>query len=360
MSEKCQKRHFASQQMGKLLDPWYNCTKRSGIGGRAMKITLDISKLVEEGKLTREEVDKLTALAAHDTGSLGVNVLIGFGVVAIAAGAVALVPTPMTAVILGAALFAAGCVIVLNHVQQWILLGQICLVIGALMFGGALIVKGTASLTSMLIVTGAFTLAAIAARSSLLMALAVLTLSACLGARTGYSHAFYSLEIFEPTLTVVLFSALALIAYQASRRLPADYERLAISAARTSLLLINFGFWIGSLWGDPLMLLRSITGKDASLAHMSTTVAYKTLNVIPASVFSILWAVVLLGAGIWAVQVNRRWLFNLVAVFAGIHFYTQWFERLGPTPLSVLLGGLVMLGSAFGLWMFNRRVADTG
>jgi hypothetical protein len=89
-----------------------------------MKITLDISKLVEEGKLTREEADKLTALAAHDTGSLGVNILIGFGVVAIAAGAVALVPTPLTAVSLGLALFAAGCAIVLNRVQQWILLGQ--------------------------------------------------------------------------------------------------------------------------------------------------------------------------------------------------------------------------------------------
>ncbi|MGB3038550.1 MAG: hypothetical protein WBB72_14390, partial [Methyloceanibacter sp.] len=77
----------------------------SGVGG-AMKITLDISKLVEEGKLTREAADKLTALAAHDTGSLGVNILIGFGVIAIAAGAVALVPTPLTAVGLGLALFA--------------------------------------------------------------------------------------------------------------------------------------------------------------------------------------------------------------------------------------------------------------
>ena len=65
-----------------------------------MKITLDISKLVEEGKLTREEADRLTALAAHDTGSLGINILIGFGVVAISAGAVALVPTPLTAVII--------------------------------------------------------------------------------------------------------------------------------------------------------------------------------------------------------------------------------------------------------------------
>jgi hypothetical protein len=316
-----------------------------------MKITLDISKLVEEGKLTREDADRLTALAAHDTGSLGVNILIGFGVLAITAGAVALVPTPLTAVSLGLALFAAGCVIVLNRVQQWILLGQICLVIGALMFGGGVIAYGAGSLASMLIVMSAFGLAAIAARSSLLMALAVLTASACLGARAGYSHAVYSMAIFEPTLTVVLFSALALIAYQISHRLSADYERLAITAARTSLLLINFGFWIGSLWGDPLMLMRSMNVKDASLA-------FTTKTVIPAAAFSILWAVALLGAGIWAVRVNRRWLVNLVAVFAGIHFYTQWFERLGATPLSVLLGGLVMLASAVALWMFNRRLPN--
>jgi len=316
-----------------------------------MKITLDISRLVEEGKLTSEEADKLAKLAAHDTGSLGINILIGFGVVAIAAGAVALLPTPLTATGCGLALFAAGCAIALNRVQQWTLLGQICLVIGALMFGGGVIAYRPNSLASMLIVTGAFWLAAIVARSNLLMVLAVLAASACLGARTGYSHALYSLAIFEPTLTVVLFSALALIAYQASRRLPADYERLAITAARTSLLLINFGFWIGSLWGDPLMLIRSMNAKDASLAFMTKTV-------IPATAFSVLWAVALLGAGIWAVQVNRRWLVNLVAVFAGIHFYTQWFERLGATPLSVLLGGLVMLASAFALWMFNRRIPD--
>jgi iron complex transport system permease protein len=36
------------------------------------------------------------------------------------------------------------------------------------------------------------------------MALSVLTASASLGASTGYSHALYSLAIFEPTLTVVL------------------------------------------------------------------------------------------------------------------------------------------------------------
>ncbi|HZC98567.1 MAG TPA: hypothetical protein VE267_21035 [Bradyrhizobium sp.] len=316
-----------------------------------MKITLDISRLVEQGKLTREEADKLTALAAHDTGSLGINILIGFGVVATAAGTVALVPTPLSAVGLGLVLSAAGCAIVLGRVQQWIVLGQICLVMGALMFGGGVIAYGNGSVGSMLIVTGAFWLAAVSARSSLLMVLAVLAASACLGARTGYSHAVYSLAIFEPTLTIVLFSALALVAYRASQHLPADYERLAITAARTSLLLINFGFLVGSLWGDRLMLLRSMNAENPSLAFMTTNV------VIPATVFSVLWAVVLVGAGIWAVQVNRRWMVNLVAVFAGIHFYTQWFEHLGATPLSVLLGGLVIMASAIALWMLNRRLS---
>ena len=33
-------------------------------------------------------------------------------------------------------------------------------------------------------------------------------------------------------------------------------------------------------------------------------------------------------------------------------------ERLGATPLSVLLGGLVMLTAAVALWMLNRRLPD--
>jgi len=201
----------------------------------------------------------------------------------------------------------------------------------------------------MLIVTVALALAAVASRSSLLVALAVLAASACLGARTGYSHASYSLAIFEPTLTVVPFSGLALVAYQLSRRLGADYERLVLTAARTSILLVNFGcFWIGSLWGDPLMLLRGMSSRNAYSYFINDTV-------ISANAFSIAWALVLIGAAVWAARANRRWLVNVVAAFGAIHFYTQWFERLGATPASVLLGGLVMLVIAFALWSFNRR-----
>lgn len=314
-----------------------------------MKITLDISKLVEEGKLTPAEAEKLKALASHDTGSLGINILIGFGVIAVAAGAVALVPAPLTAVMLGVLLFGIGCAVVLNRVAQWEVLGQICLTIGALMFAGGVIAYGQGSLGAMLIVTAALAAAAIVARASLLAALAVLAASACLGARTGYSHATYSLAIFEPTLTVILFSALALATYLASKRLPADYERVALAAARTSIFLINFGFWIGSLWGDPLMLLRGLSRRPGYSMIDDT--------VVPAAVFSVGWAVVLIAAGVWAARANRRWLVNVVAVFGAIHFYTQWFEKLGASPLSVLLGGVLLLGIALALWSFNRHKA---
>jgi iron complex transport system permease protein len=77
--------------------------------------------------------------------------------------------------------------------------------------------------------------------------------------------------------------------------------------------------------------------------------------VIPASAFSVAWALALIAALIWGVKTNRRWLVNVAASFGAIHFYTQWFEKLGATPLSVLFGGLAMLVVALALRSFNRH-----
>jgi hypothetical protein len=96
------------------------------------------------------------------------------------------------------------------------------------------------------------------------------------------------------------------------------------------------------------MLLRGMSSRNAYAYFINDTV-------IPDWVFSIAWALVLIAAGAWAMRANRRWLVNVAAAFGAIHFYTQWFERLGATPASVLLGGLVMLLIAFALWSFNRR-----
>ncbi len=320
-----------------------------------MKITLDISTLVEDGKLTRDEAERLKGLATADVGTLAFNILIGFGVVAVAAGAVALVPAPLTAIALGVALFCAGCVVVLkpqtSRLAQWFVLGEICLIVGALMFCAGVLAWGEGSLASTTLATIALALAAVVARSSLLMCFAVLAASACLGARTGYTYATYSLAIFEPTLTIVLFSALAWIGFVASKRVSAAYERVALAATRMSVVLVNAGFWIGSLWGDPFFMFRGQKVPPVAVSAIKI--------VIPAYAFSLVWALVLICALVWRMRSGRPWLVNSTAVFAAIHFYTQWFERLGATPASVLIGGVALLLVAIVLRRLNRVSAAT-
>ena len=322
-----------------------------------MKITLDLSKLVQEGKLTPADAERLKGLARHDTGSLGINILIGFGVIAVAAGAVTFLLTmfdykPLPVVIFGAAVLALGIALTLTREASSELIAQILTVIGALSFAGALVVYDDGSPRAAIAITLVFAASAIVARSSLVMALAVLSLGACLGARTGYMHAMYSLSIQEPTVTIFLFSGLALAAYLISKQLKADYERLAITAARTAVLLVNFGFWLGSLWGDRLMLLRRM-GPDSLPAATN----WRQAVVIPDYAFSIGWAVALLAVGIWGARENRRWVVNVAAVFAGIHFYTQWFNILGANALSVLGGGVLILACAMALYKYNKAAA---
>lgn len=300
-----------------------------------MKVTLDLEKLLSEGSISQVEYEKLKGLTASDTGSLAFNLLIGFGVVAVSCAALALVPAPTTAIVIGLCVMVSGLVLVRSELSQWEVLANICVLAGTLMTSGGILTEAEGSLGSILFVTAILAITAIVAKSALLTVLATLMLSAAVGARTGYFHASYFLVVQEPTLTIVLFSLLAIALYQLSKKLSADYERLAIAAARTGVLLVNFGFWVGSLWGE---------------------VSETSDVVTPDYVFSLLWAVLLVATAIWSWRRNRRWVLNTVAVFAGIHFYTQWFEHLGASPITVLVAGLIALGAAVGLRRINSRV----
>ncbi|MBZ0148092.1 MAG: hypothetical protein K8F62_11205, partial [Pseudorhodoplanes sp.] len=253
----------------------------------------------------------------------------------------------------GAAVLALGIALTVTRQASTELIAQILTVIGALSFAGALMVYDDASLRAATAITIVLAASALVARSSLLIALAVLSLAACLGARTSYRHAVYSLAIQEPTVTIVLFSGLALAAYLISKRLKADYERLAITAARVSILLVNFGFWIGSLWGDRLLLGRHLFNPGS----ISPTGSWRTAVVIPDTVFTIGWALALLAVGVWGARENRRWVVNTAAVFGGIHFYTQWFSILRANAISVLGGGILILICAMALYRYNKAAA---
>ncbi|MCS7078717.1 MAG: hypothetical protein NZ585_01525 [Chloracidobacterium sp.] len=307
-----------------------------------MKYTLDLDQLLAEGKITTEEYERLRAYAARATGSLVFNLLIGFSVIAVSGGALALLPKPTTATALGLVVLGGGLGLLLRQAEMWRLLANICLLVGALLTGGGVIAFGNAQPASFWTVFALFTVTTVVAQSSLLAVLATLMLSACLGVGTGYGHAAYFIFVEKPLLTVVVFTLLAIALYQLSKRAPSNYEGVTLAAARTSVLIANLGFWVGSLWGDWLWM-----EKDFHLHSQPP---------IPAFVFALAWAGALLVAALWAWRRNRRWVVNTVAVFGGIHFYTQWFEQLGASPETVLAAGVLALGFTVGLRFLNLRM----
>lgn len=302
-----------------------------------MKVTLDLDQLLSEEKITQIEYEKLRELAAKSTGSLAFNILIGFGVIAVSGAALALVPAPTTAIAIGLLILIAGLALLRSGSEQWKVLSNICILVGALMTGGGIVTEFKGSLLSILSVTAIFSVAAIFARSTLLAVLATLMLSASIGAKSGYFHASYFLVIQEPTITVILFGLLAIGLYQLSKKLSAEYEKIALASARAGVFLVNFGFWVGSLWGE-----RS----DSREVLISD------------SVFAVLWALALLATAIWSWKQNRRWVLNTVVTFGGIHFYTQWFEHLGASPGTVLVAGLLVLAFAVGLRSVNSKMKE--
>jgi hypothetical protein len=314
-----------------------------------MKVVLDIDKLLAERRISSEEYARLKSFAAQDTGSLAFNILIGFGVVATAGGALALLPSATTAILVGLLLSAAGAYLRASQRKTWGLLGWILILVGSLGASGGIIYLTKGSTAGFLVVTVLCLLGGAFARSGLLVALSVLALSETVGAATSYTHATYFLVVQQPLVTVVLFALLSWGAYMLSLHIRHEYQGLALVFARTSLFLVNFGFWVGSLWGDPLW-----HGRNGWNLHGGEG--------IPDLVFVLAWAIGLIAVGIWAALRNKRWVVNLVAVFGAIHFYTQFFERLGASPATVLIAGLIALAIAVGIVQYNKtfRPASAG
>jgi len=225
--------------------------------------------------------------------------------------------------------------------EKWKVLAVVCVLIGAIMFAGGLLWKTKGSIPGFLTVTLVFTVGAVYARSGLLAALAVFALSSCFGARTGYWHASYFLSIKEPAMVAVFFTITGILLYQLSLRLKPEFERLTIIAARTCVFLVNFGLWIGSLWDDYINIGEF---------------KFK----IDENIFVVVWAIALIIAGVWAWSRNRRAMFNICAVFAAIHFYTQWFENLRYSPWSLFTAGVIALTFAISLKIANDSIKASG
>jgi iron complex transport system permease protein len=318
---------------------------------QAIRIVLDITRLVEEGKLTAQEAERLQTLAKRDTGSLAISVLMSFGAVAVAAGIIALEPTFTTGAALGVVLVAIGLAISFFAAEQWGLLGTATTVIGALLLAGGVIGLVEADFVGLAFSALLFLALAVEIRSGFLMALVPLALAGALGSSTGYRHAVYMLTVTEPTITIAFFALLAGAAYLISKRVRQAYQQLAIIFARVSLILVNFGFWIGSLWGD---YPGQTWAQGGGYRFWSDRDTWRAAHLhVPEIAFIVGWAIVIIAVGAWAARVNRRWVVTTAAVFAAIEFYTQWFERLGAEPWAIIIAGLTVVAIAIALWRYN-------
>ena len=262
-----------------------------------MKITLDVSKLVREGKLSKEDAARLLTLAKQTDTSHAFWILAVLATIAVVVGFVGL-----------------------NYESFLRIANSLYTLLG---------VQGLHLLALMLVWTGAYI-----TKSGFLAGISAFIILSLLGGSTFYSHAAYFVAIREPALTVLIFSGLAIVSLKLSKKLEYADERLTIIFSRTCLIIVNMGFWIGSLWGSSL-------GADGRISRL---------------VFVTSWAIGLLAVGFWGAREGRRFVVNTAAVFGSIHFYTQWFERRGASPGSLMLAGLMALGIIFGLRTYNRDV----
>tara|TARA_R110000850_G_scaffold77795_2_gene168321 strand:+ start:5011 stop:5979 length:969 start_codon:yes stop_codon:yes gene_type:complete len=309
-------------------------------------IRLDLDALTRKGEISPDEAVRLKNLALPDTRSgLMVNLLLIFGAISVAAGTIALVPNAATGLVL--AILALGGAEVLRRVDS----DDSLKVLGAgLAMMGALGLAGwigwefrdvTDSAYPALGIAAVLAAAAVWFRSSFLAAPAVLALGATLGSGTGYWHASYGIFVEEPTLTILVFGAVAAGIFALRRKIADACSAVATIAARTAFFMINFAFWVGSLWGDRIgeHWLAPRDWRERSDWREAATE-------IPELVFTLGWAAFLITM---IVRARRGGFVSVTSiVFLAIHGYTQYFELLGANATSLLIGGLVLVGLAVG------------
>ena len=300
-----------------------------------MKIVLNIKELLEEGKINQTEYDKLLSLSKNETGSLALNLLIGFGIIMVCVGVITLTQSASTALIMGLLTFLIGLFIQFKGTKEWSVLSNCCSISGVLIFIGGMniwlidafvsesvflpLAMNVEILTTFILIASSVFLT-----SNILAALSILSIAQITGAGTDYFMASYTIWVSSPVVTIVLFSALAFFLYYLSRSTLSRYENILITGSRTSVLVANFGFWVGSLFG----------GGDLEVSS---------------ELISMAWALALIGFAVWGWRANRRWVVIVSSIFGAIHFYTQWFTILEMEPASVVIGGVIAIGIGIGI-----------
>ncbi|MBN2728853.1 MAG: hypothetical protein JXR53_06475 [Bacteroidales bacterium] len=297
-----------------------------------MKVTLDIFKLLNEGKLTQAESDKLIQLSSEDAPSLAINILVTIGILAVVGGIIAFKLIFLRSLILGILTMSVGLFFVYDD-QQWGVLGNTFILIGSLTIAASLIQNYENNMLVFIFIFIFFLIIGGLTQSSLLVVFSALSIVPIIhqGQFQGYAAAFVFNSI--AILKILVYAVLGFGAYFLSSKLESKFERLAIIFARTSFVMLNFGFAMGADRGDRFLGVY-----------------------IPGGFLAFLWAVALIATGYWATRYNDRFILNTTAVFGLMLLHTQWFARLNTQPFVLLFVGVIAIYYCYSFMQKNSQV----
>ncbi len=306
-------------------------------------IRIDLEQLQKDGLIGPDLADAIAARAVPDTrAQMFINLALILGALAVAAATIALVPNATTGLVLAiAAIGGAEAIRRLKEDESLKVLSAGLALMGTLGFAGwigwqwrdAEEVTAPALLVTLVIGGGAAWF-----RSAFLAGLSVAAFGGVFGTGTGYWHASYGLFVEQPVLTIGVFGLLAAGLYLARDRVATAWRGLLTVAARTAFFLVNFAFWVGTLWGETF-------GPHWNPDGSQTWEAWNdSLTRVPDLAFVLAWPAVLVAV---LLKAKRGGFVSMTSlVFLAIHAYTQYFERLGASPETLLLGGLSLVALA--------------
>lgn len=193
----------------------------------------------------------------------------------------------------------------------------------------------------------------------LITALAIIPFAQMLDTGTYYFTAAYVFYSPEATLSILQMAVLIGACLWAAGRGSQVLTRQAGILLIMAFIVANLCFLVGSIGGD--VIGQSIWGPTYAGFGSDWDAYNRAQGLYEAQSFSIsedaytiVWALLLGALIVWAAMTNRRGVFNTTMTFAGIHAYTQMFESFYDEPLAYVVGGLVAIPLAFGVWRLNN------
>jgi iron complex transport system permease protein len=304
-----------------------------------MKIVLDLDSLISEGKITQAEYEHLQTLASKQSVSAVFNLMVAFGITAIASGILSFFPSFVVGIPLGVIMMIASKQVKKRLSQDWRLLGRVLMMVAALMIAISVFFATGLTFRGFLVVTGLMAVISLYAKEPFVYALILVGLFCTLGTASHDGIFSYVLAIHQPTLTILIFGFLwVLISFLNRRSYPSKNTPFLTSWYQCSVILVNLGFWGGSIWGDSLCLGdQSVLGWSVSL-----------------------WVFVYVWVGVSVIFIlkshlkQQRWGVNLGIFFGTLLFYTRYFAHLKMSSWSVVFAGIIAILVAWGVVRYNQ------